>query len=228
MNKNNIKEFAEKLMRSFYDNDSLFIKTDDGTEYKITIDYDDYPENPREYWDCICHIMSIRGNWNIGDKNLSFTREDALDKLKELEKDENICIKPIYMYDHSGQTISLSPFGDPWDSGICGYIYVSKEEIFKVYHNATEDSWKDFANKAMNGEIEVYDDYIRGNVFDYYISQKHIEEHKRLDNGLMWTTEEWETIDSCSGFYGDDAEKSGMADNILGNFDEFEIIEGGK
>lgn len=33
---------------------------------------------------------------------------------------------PVYAYIHSGIALSTSSFGDPWDSGQSGYIYINK------------------------------------------------------------------------------------------------------
>ena len=130
------------------------------------------------------------------------------------------------MYDHSGQTISLSDFCDKWDSGVCGYIGVSKEKIFNEFNGsdteATEDNWHTLADKVMENEIEVYDTYIRGDVFVYSLEKLEIVEHKRLSDGHTWITEEWEPEDSCGGYYGD-PEESGLIDDVVG--DRFVFVE---
>ena len=62
----------------------------------------------------------------------NYTTNENFNKLEELESNPDVVIKPIYMYDHSGQTIRLTPFGDPWDSGVCGYIYAKKKLLKRV------------------------------------------------------------------------------------------------
>lgn len=215
------KKLANKLN---YDK-KVYLKDSSGNRYKIEVDYDYYPDNPRK-WEPVCHIMSVKGNWDIADEGLSFSREDAFDKLKELEKDPDIIIKPIYMYDHSGQTIRLTPFGDPWDSGVCGYIYANKDEIVREIGNATEENWKERAEIAMDHEIKVYDQFISGDVYEVSVYQRDIIECKSKISGNIWTTEEWEQIDSCCGFYGYDFEENGLIEYALENLpDDVEIIE---
>ena len=35
-----------------------------------------------------------------------------------------VAILPLYLYDHSGLTMSTNDFGDRWDSGCVGFIYM--------------------------------------------------------------------------------------------------------
>jgi hypothetical protein len=120
----------------------------------------------------------------------------------ENAKDYIVC-KPIYMYDHSGQTISLSPFGCRWDSGCCGYIFVFKDKILNDFERATEDNWRDIAYEIIQSEIDIYDSYIQGEVYGYCLEEGHTVEHKDLITGAIWTSTEYELVDSCCGFYGD-------------------------
>ena len=219
--KNINKELANRLDYG----EKVYLKDSSGNRYKIEVDYDYNPDNPRK-WGPVCHIMSIKGNWDIADEGLSFSREGLLDMLDELKIDPNVVIKPIYMYEHSGQTIRLTPFGDPWDSGICGYIYAIKDEVIREIGNATEENWKERAENAMDYEIKVYDQFISGDVYDFCVYQRDIIECKSTLNGNIWTTEEWDQIDSCCGFYGHDFEANGLIEYALENLpDDVEIIE---
>lgn len=215
------KELANKLDYG----KKVYLKDSSGNRYKIEVDYDYYPDNPRK-WGPVCHIMSIKGNWDIADEGLSFSREDIFNKLEELESNPDVVIKPIYMYDHSGQTIRLTPFGDPWDSGVCGYIYANKDEVIREIGNATEENWKERAEIAMDHEIKVYDQFICGEVYGVRVCQRDVVECKSTISGNIWTTEEWEQIDSCYGFYGYDFEENGLIECALENLpDDVEIIE---
>lgn len=65
------------------------------------------------------------------------TMEDLCDfaSARELvdlcNKINHVAILPLYLFDHSGLTISTSDFNDPWDSGQVGYIYLDKETAMK-------------------------------------------------------------------------------------------------
>ena len=116
---------------------------------------------------------------------------------------------PLYLYDHSGITISMGPFSCPWDSGCVGFIYVTRkraeEELglddgdlptgrdFKNY-----ESLDDYVvNHIFANEIKVYDQYLRGDVWYFVIE----------DAG-------GDVVDSCAGFFGDDWKTNGLADQI--------------
>ena len=40
-------------------------------------------------------------------------------------------ILPVYMYDHSDQILSTTPFKCPWDSGPVGFVWTSEDTISK-------------------------------------------------------------------------------------------------
>jgi len=83
---------------------------------------------------------------------------------------------PLYLYDHSGLTISTCPFDFPWDSGRIGFIYVPKACLFGV----SEEE----AIERMQAEVDEYDLYLRGESYFFTIE---------LDG---------EVIDSCGGYLG--------------------------
>lgn len=63
---------------------------------------------------------------------------EITDVLKEMYTPEliglcedKVAILPLYLYDHSGLTMSTSDFGDRWDSGCVGFIYMDKDTAMK-------------------------------------------------------------------------------------------------
>ena len=212
-----IKNYVEiplKQIHDCYTGVELFLKDPDGNLYKLEIGYDDYPKSPRE-WDNICTIVSsARGDWNIADKGFSFkTHEECMSFLDK----PNTYFLPIYMYDHSGQTISLSSFNDPWDSGVCGFIFVTKEQMQKAgYDVSDDDKWYTEAANIMAQEIETYDKYICGETYSF-ILYKAIKVDHQSEDGQKWSTIEYEIEDSCAGFYGSDLQTNGILDYIPNN-----------
>lgn len=91
---------------------------------------------------------------------------------------------PLYLYDHSGLTISTSPFGDPWDSGQVGYIFAGAKAIRGEYGTADQTAVAK-AEQVLQAEVEEYDSYLRGDC--WYV---------RL-------FEDGEEIDACGGFIGE-------------------------
>lgn len=92
-------------------------------------------------------------------------------------------ILPLYLYDHSGLSMSSSSFACPRDSGQVGYIYVSHAKL----RGECGDDWLENGTKCLQGEVDTYDQYLRGDVYGYDI----------VDS-------EGNSLDSCWGFFGYD------------------------
>ena len=156
--------------------------------FKITIETEEYDlENPRD-WDNTGTMACFHGRYNLGDQH-DFEDTQALD---EFLKREDVISLPLYLYDHSGITISTEPFSCPWDSGQVGYIYVTKEKMREVF--MVERVNAEIIKQAMENlrsEVRAYDSYLRGDCYRYTI-------HKLDEDG-----EEDEEVESCGGYLGD-------------------------
>lgn len=136
-------------------------------------------------------IICFHHKYSLGETHSEF---NSLVELKEyLDNGENYFL-PIYLYDHSGQTIKTTPFNDAFDSGLLGFVFISKEEIANSSLVGEMDP-KEYAEKIMNEEISLYDAYIRGeeyniDIFEGELSKEELEEAD-------------ETKDGCFGFIGD-------------------------
>lgn len=168
---------------------------------RIAIYQDDYPENPRENRDCLGTMVCFHNRYNLGDKH-DFDAEGLLQFLK----DEKPIFLWLYLYDHSGITMSADrgryPFCDMWDTSRVGVIYITKEKIRQEY------SWKYLTGKRiakildyLRAEVEEYDNYLTGNCYGYITRCTNCEAE----------------LDSCWGFYGDDWDKNGLLDYAQGS-----------
>jgi hypothetical protein len=166
--------------------------------YLIEIFPDNNPDSPRN-WDNLGIMVCHHSRYDLGDKH-GYDHKDY-SGWKEMEKaivkENNVgVILPLYLYDHSGITISTTPFSCGWDSGRIGFIYVSKEDVLKEFGGKiVTKKLKEKAEGILKGEVETYDQYLRGDIYGYKISKvstcEQGNEHK-------------EEIDSCWGFYGED------------------------
>lgn len=152
--------------------------------YTIKIYQDEDPLNPREEWENFGNMVCFHKRYILGDKH-KWDVESFREFLEENEK--NIICLNLYLYDHSGITMSYSPFSCAWDSGCIGIIYVTYEEIRKEYgiKRITEVIKEKVINR-LTTEIEIYDRYLTGEVYGYVIEDS-----------------EGENIDSCWGYYED-------------------------
>lgn len=165
-------------------------------EMVLEIGLDIHALNPREYSDPISRMLCFHSRYDLGD-DLDYRVDDYdgwYEVKKAIEEDENVVvIKPVYLFDHSGITISTTPFSCRWDSGQVGWVWITKESIEENYGECNEENTEKAVSMMMT-EIEEYDDYIRGDVYEYTLYEKvTCECCKHVD---------MEHIDGCSGFYG--------------------------
>jgi hypothetical protein len=175
------------------------IETKDIGKYRIEIFYDTSPDSPRN-WDNMGTMVCFHNRYTLGDKNHGYDTDDyeGWEGMKvAIEKNENAAIiLPIFMYDHSGITIATKPFGCRWDSGQIGFIFISKEKIRKEFNiKRVTKKWLEKVATYLDGEVETYDQFLRGDVYGY-----EIHEIKTCELGH----EHLEDMDSCWGFYGQD------------------------
>lgn len=168
---------------------------------------DDYPESPRD-WDNLGTMYCEHRNYNLGDKDA----EDPRDDDGNLPKD--IIYLPLYLYDHSVMTMSTSPFSCLWDSGCVGIIYITKERIRKEFGwKVLTKARKEKILSYLENEVEVYDQYLTGDVYGYAVIETHEEDGSEVET------------DSCWGFYGSDVTSNGIADHLPSPLSEYEIEE---
>jgi hypothetical protein len=173
--------------------------------YLIRIFPDTTPDSPRN-WDNLGTMVCFHKRYDLGDENdYCSSNYDGWDEMKEdiIEKENVHTILPLYLYDHSGITISTSPFGCQWDSGQVGWIFVSKDKVKQESLDETK------IEEYLKGEVETYDQYIRGDVYGYKVYK--IE---TCDKGC----EHEEELDSCWGFYGEEdciTDAKGIVDYYL-------------
>lgn len=127
-------------------------------------------------------------------------------------------------------------FNDRWDSGQVGWIVVLKKTIIKecgaeyVLDNAgerikvehphengpstwsyltrplTDKTWRSRAMEIMKGDVEVYDQYLTGDVYGFTLySADPVDEDE---------TPDWAMEDSCWGFFGSDVLENGIVDHV--------------
>lgn len=148
------------------------IYSKDGS-HKLVIYLDEDPCNPRE-WDNLSKIITNHKRYDFANESLiSPKKYDSWDELyNEIEKIyEPVIVETIYMYDHSGITLSLSPFNCPWDSGRLGFIIVTKADFEKEFGITKETSEKEYndcikqALEVLKAEFKHYKHYAQGDVF---------------------------------------------------------------
>ena len=170
------------------------------TKGKLTLNihHDSDPMNPREDDEGLTtEMLCIHRNYNIGEKHNFSTLEEIADSIRP----QDIALL-IYIYEHSGITISTDPFSCQWDSGQIGYIIQrSNNPLNSVkFISGQEEESRDEIEKRLKAEVELYDHFVTGQVFGFELLENDVE------------------TDSCWGFYGDDWKENGMIDHLPKEF----------
>lgn len=212
------------MKKHFAYNAPFKMKDEKGNKYLLEIKQDDYPQNPREWEDNVTTMVCWHRHYDLGD-NHSFNDSDEFfdyllhyicemdyedfehlstrEKYKLACENENVCIKELNLYDHSGITISTSngyPYNDRWDAGCVGFVYVTKETAFNLLNEyvldekgerikveykhpdgsitwgcktreLTNDTWKKKAEETIDIDVEVYDYYLKGDVYGFELKE---------------------------------------------------------
>ena len=131
----------------------------------VRYERDEDAESPRE-WDQLGTMVCFSSKYKLGDEQI----DDPLERKHERTLEGDLVILPLYLYDHSGLRMSTSSFGDSWDSGLIGWIYITYEKLRKEF------DWE-YITKAriidvermLRGEVKTYDTFLRGGVMGYVI-----------------------------------------------------------
>ena len=166
-------------------------------KFELVVEHDNDPMNPRTDWDNITTIVSFHKRYDIGDKtDYKSSDFDNWDELREqIVSDHNVLlIKPLYMYDHSGITISTSPFSCRFDSGQVGWIFISEEQLNLMCGKDFERGVENLS-LIMNSEVRIYDEFLTGEVYQYKVYEIETcnkgHEHKTL-------------VECCGSYYSED------------------------
>ena len=135
----------------------------------------------------MAHHYDLENSDNPND----WAKADAYYKRLIDRLDEVMEIMPLYLYEHSGITISTGPFSCPWDSGMVGIIYMTREQILEQFGGKLLTKKKRHqAQELMKDEVHEYDQYLTGDIYGYVVTDPNGDE-----------------VDSCWGFFGYDFAK---------------------
>lgn len=186
----------------------------------LKIYLDDLSLNPREDWDNLGNMVCFHSRYNLGDKH-DFSYPQEFSTWWDKQPGNGVLID-LYLYDHSGITMSTQPFSCPWDSGQVGWIYATVEDIkagfmnesvqktddpYTIIKESIPESFRDRAKECLLSEVTTYDQYITGDVY-----------------GFVLENQDGNDEDSCWGFFGSDWKNNGLLEHVPAEFHD-ELIK---
>lgn len=139
-------------------------------------------------------IKTIQNNAYRRECEKVSKRTALLDQIVEQSKKEGLdpyVIRELFLYDHSGLSISTGPFSCYWDSGPLGFAIVTKEKAAYEWGIKLDNpEFVQKVNERIDAEVKDYNSYLMGECYGYVI---------REDGDEI----EGEQLDSCWGFLGD-------------------------
>lgn len=158
--------------------------------YNINVYQDNDTESPDNFGDESVFLVAFHRDFTVDRKG--FDRDTCVEFSENGSKEYHVFGLEAYI--HSGVSLALSQEGKfpdrQWDVSQLGLVFVSKKET----------RYKTKAGKIAQNLIELWNDYLSGNVYGYMVEKDDNE------FGGVW------------GFYGD-YETSGLIDNAKVDID---------
>lgn len=137
--------------------------------FTVTVGYDPTSEwdSPRD-WDNGTTLCLVRRGYNLPNEgNIPFADLDTFaDVLDYVAENFDVVgeVKTVSCYDHSGVRYFTGQPNDPWDSGIVGVIFMTKQGQDMV---GTPD---DLIGEVLDGDVETFSQWANGNIYRYEVT----------------------------------------------------------
>jgi len=154
--------------------------------YRIHLEQDEDAPNPCEDFDMLGTMVCWHRRYTLGHVQPKCGHYEYAESIRC----NGLVMLPLFLYDHSGITMRTTPFDCPWDSGQVGFIYTTPEKIrecLQVKRLTKKVLAK--VDEILVNEVKVYDQYLTGDVWYYWVEDA---EGERIDEL------------GCGGFYGSD------------------------
>lgn len=154
--------------------------------YGLTVEHDPHGdiESPRE-WETST-LFGFHRNVMSPDPAPDSDPETA---RAIAQRGDNICL-PVWLYDHSGRVYKAAetnPFHCPWDSGLFGFIYITRADARQMYgvKRITEKTRLRLLDD-LKAQVDTYSKWANGETYRWEV--------KDADGDV---------IDSCGGYYSE-------------------------
>ena len=153
--------------------------------------------------------VSLSDFWLLS-KNDFDSWQELYDRI--VKDHDPVAISLVYLYDHSGQVLSMESFQGKlpqghaeFDSMKVGFIFVSRAKCIEEWDDDSKESIEKAAS-CMKAEFDEFNLYVQGQVYGFVLEKKIACK----ECGDV----KYEELDSCWGFYGNDFDTNGMKDHV--------------
>lgn len=182
-------------------------------EYRARLEWEEsgMVDSPRDDECNGARLVLSHRNYNLPNEDDTGQLAEAAERggyrlaARYLSVVHDAVVVPVWGYDHGTLTFRagtrIGAYADQWDSGLAGLAYCTREwarDNLTVPEGQTLD---DVIASMIAGEVQRYSDWGSGDVFGYIAERRVIVDEDDRDDD-----DDWEHIDSCWGFIGDDRE----------------------
>jgi hypothetical protein len=172
----------------------------------------EYPESPLMLEPNRPTTLALEhGRYELGDEDPETEKHGSWADVESSlrEKHDIVAMTRVFLYEHTGITISTTPFQSPWDSGCVGIAYVAEEDVPDYEDSKYDRPDDDTIAEWIEDRVTQYDQYLRNEVYGYVVED-----------------EDGAELNRCSGFYGDPLENENLWDYVGDPRDEYEVVGG--
>ena len=148
-------------------------------DLKIALFMDECPKNPRE-GNTFGTLCGFRNGAHCHSDAKAVKRFPTPELLYDHIKNNDSIYLPVYVCSQSGETLSVTPFDDPWDSAQLGVIFVEKEKVLQEFGDLSKDSIEK-AKLRMKSEVETLDAFLCGETYGYAIQNEGMAVHDEIE-----------------------------------------------
>lgn len=158
-----------------------------GTLQRCKLSYDRHSRK----WDLVATFNGGNGSEGLcfSESSLEFLEDELMTNVLVADIEEisegRLVALPVYLIDHSGITLSTTPFQNRWDSGQAGWIWTTKEKACRV--TGIKDISQERMKEYLESEVTRYSKYLTADVYGYIVES--------------YGKDGWKRTDSCWDFY---------------------------
>ena len=150
--------------------------------------------NPRDSDNLSMLALYTRRHNLPNDSGLRLDQFDSFEDLvAAIQASDGVSVIPVWMLEHSGATVlagQSNPFNDPWDSGLVGVAYTTRERIDLM------GTPEDRVEQCIYDEVKEYGRWMAGDVYSYTVYDTYTREEVEQIHGIIG--QEWAEQEAAS------------------------------